>query len=259
MRSSPHASELDRHYALLVKRWSRLDDSAQKALLDAFAIDFSYHSGGLENEEITLHDTREVFDHDSVSSFTGDLRTIFEMANLKSMWVWTMQNMSHGFSFDEKELLRCHEILTHGTYDQRRWELGERPGQYKHHMFEVADGVGDYPEDVQRAVAATLSEVREALAGPHDHLGTVSISAYAHAMLVDIHPFADGNGRVARQLSNMVLLTDGLPPVLVPKEDRMAYFGALDAFHNDDDLTPLREFLVVETLKCWSDPLATPC
>ena len=90
---------------------------------------------------------------------------------------------------------------------------------------------------------------------PHDPPATIAIAAYAHAMLVDIHPFADGNGRVARQLTNMVLLASGLPPTLVPKEDRMAYFGALDAFHYEDDLAPLREFLIAESLKFWSNPV----
>jgi hypothetical protein len=67
----------------------------------------------------------------------------------------------------------------------------------------------------------------------------------------EVHPFADGNGRVARQVANMVLLCERLPPVLIPKEDRMAYFGALDAYHCDDQIDPLRQFFAVETLRRW--------
>ena len=251
MPRSLRASNVGRSYLALVARWKALGEDERARLVDSFAVGFAFHSGGLENDEITLHDTREVFDHDGVSSFTGDVRTVFEISNLKAMWLWTLERLPLGFTFSAEELLFCHETLTHGTYDQRRWSLGERPGSFKRYMYEVADGVGDLPEEVSASVESLLSEVREALAAKPDALGCLTIAAYLHAVLVDIHPFADGNGRVARQLTNMVLLSEDLPPVLVPKEDRMAYFGALDAYHCDDQIDPLRQFFAVETLKRW--------
>ncbi len=51
----------------------------------------------------------------------------------------------------------------------------------------------------------------------------------------------------------MQLLSDGLPPVLVPEADRMVYYGALDAFHYDDELLPLEEFFVAESLRVWEN------
>ena len=103
-----------------------------------------------------------------------------------------------------------------------------------------------------QAIESLLLEVKEALAGERDVLGSLSVAAYLHAALVDIHPFADGNGRVARQMANMVLLSECMPPALIPKQDRMAYFGALDAYHYEDELDPLRQFVAVETLKRWN-------
>ena len=52
-------------------------------LLDNFKILFAYHSGKIENETITLHDTREIFENGSVINYTGDLRTLFEIKNQK--------------------------------------------------------------------------------------------------------------------------------------------------------------------------------
>jgi Fic family protein len=49
----------------------------------------------------------------------------------------------------------------------------------------------------------------------------------AHLLLVDIHPFNDGNGRTARLLMNLVLIRGGYPPVAVRPEDRLAYLRAL--------------------------------
>ncbi len=50
----------------------------------------------------------------------------------------------------------------------------------------------------------------------------------AHYSLVTNHPFADGNGRTARLLMNLLLLRDGYPPVAIGPEQRTAYLAALE-------------------------------
>ena len=79
----------------------------------------------------------------------------------------------------------------------------------------------------------------------------LTIAAYLQAKLVDIHPFSDGNGRTARLLMNWALLSLGHPPIVIYEKDKLAYFGALDAFHDEKDLDPLRDFLRVECVKTW--------
>jgi Fic family protein len=44
---------------------------------------------------------------------------------------------------------------------------------------------------------------------------------------VHIHPFWDGNGRLARLLANIPLLKSGLPPLVIPLEERRAYIQLL--------------------------------
>lgn len=70
-------------------------------------------------------------------------------------------------------------------------------------------------------------------------------------MLEDIHPFADGNGRLGRELMNYLLLLGDHPPVIVFEEDRMAYYGAMEAWDVERNLDPLRDFLKVEAVRTW--------
>jgi hypothetical protein len=46
-----------------------------------------------------------------------------------------------------------------------------------------------------------------------------ALTAYAelHISLVRIHPFVDGNGRIARLVANLPVLHSGWPPILIPK------------------------------------------
>ena len=56
-----------------------------------------------------------------------------------------------------------------------------------------------------------------------------ALSAYAelHATFVRIHPFADGNGRMARLLANIPVLEAGFPPLVIPRERRQEYLRTL--------------------------------
>lgn len=243
-------SGLREWYRNLVGRWELLPDDERTNLLDGFALSYAYNSGKIENDEITYHDTREVFEKGRVVSFTGDVRTLFEIQNLKTSWQWARETAVSGLLFDEDLVLRAHRLLTYGTYDERRWVSGERPGTYKRGEYVVGvHGVGSAADDVPAHMDELFEEVNAALG---DAGNALTVAAYLHAGLVDIHPFADGNGRVARLLMNMVLLSMGAPPIAIREQDRIAYYGALDVFHDDGDLVPFREFLYGEALLTWS-------
>ena len=81
-------------------RNKRIKNDAELAeVLNSTSVSFAYHSGNLENERITYNDTREIFDHDGVTSYTGDLRTLFEIRNAKDAYELFLQ------SFRERRLL----------------------------------------------------------------------------------------------------------------------------------------------------------
>jgi len=50
---------------------------------------------------------------------------------------------------------------------------------------------------------------------------------WSHATFVRIHPFADGNGRMARLVANILVLEKGFLPVLIPVEKRLVYLESL--------------------------------
>lgn len=234
--------------------WESLDGDEKSLYLSGeFPLMFSYNSGRLENEEITLHDTAEIFDRGRVISFTGELRTLFEISNLKDAWSSALDLASSFGPIQISDLLDLHAVLTRGTYDEEGWSRGERPGTFKIGDYAVAGDVGYYPDEVEPAVVGLMDELEGFLSSdrmsPEDCFVT---SCYAHAMLVDIHPFADGNGRTARLLQNIVLIRCDCAPIVFEESDRMAYYGALDAFHRDEDLDPFLNFCAVEAQKTWS-------
>lgn len=66
-------------------------------------------------------------------------------------------------------------------------------------------------------------------------------AAWLHHRFTQIHPFQDGNGRVARALASLVFLREGLFPLVVRESDREEYIGALETA-DCGDLSPLITF-----------------
>lgn len=60
-----------------------------------------------------------------------------------------------------------------------------------------------------------------------------ALSAYVelHVLFVRIHPFFDGNGRLARLVANLPVLRAGLPPIIIPQEERKQYIDILSRYH----------------------------
>ena len=238
-------------YEGLMNAWRGIDADQRALLLDQFKVSCSFNSGNIENPEITYHDTAEIFDESGVSNFTGDVRTIYEINNLKNAWTWLEDALAGDATFDEELVLSAHLVLTRGTYEDGRWAKGERPGTFKRGDYRVTDDVGAAPDEIPELVGALVAEVRDALLSEGGERNALTIAAYLHAQLVDIHPFADGNGRTARLLMNYVLLRLGSAPCTISADDRLAYFGALDAFHQEGELAPFVDFCRIQTLKTW--------
>lgn len=243
------------NYEKALELWHRKNITTDAELAEALnghSIAFAYHSGKLENEHITYHDTREIFEHDGVTSYTGDLRTLFEIRNAKESHELFLQAFQERRPLDEKLVLDFQRQLTHGTYDTRRWQLGERPGEYKHHDYVTGqEEVGAAPEDVADEMAELLEELWDV--APENVL---TAAAYFHAKFENIHPFADGNGRTGRLAMNYLLVLNGHPPIVIHEEDRKGYYEALEAWDRAQELDPLRQFLVDQTAKTWQKQIA---
>ena len=243
----------DYEKALTLWQQKHITTDAQLAeALNGHSIAFAYHSGKLENENVTYHDTREIFEHDGVTSYTGDLRTLFEIRNAKEANELFLCAFRDRRALDEAFVKELQRQLTHGTYDTRRWQLGERPGEYKRHDYVTGrEEVGAAPEDVADEMGELLSEIQDVPAQ-----NALTAAAYFHAKFENIHPFADGNGRTGRLAMNYFLVLHDQPPIVIHEEDRKGYFDALEAWDREQELEPLRQFLQEQTVKTWAKQIA---
>jgi Fic family protein len=151
----------------------------------------------------------------------------------------------HGAKLAADELMAAHPdipILEVDIRGMHQLVMGNDPsaGRYKQWLSKIsgADHVPLPPSDTPAATARLVHWLNETV--ERGSLPAVVTAAAVHAWLAHIHPFDDGNGRIARLLTNIVIGAAGLPSLVVQDAlDRARYIDALVTCDVAGDLGPL--------------------
>lgn len=242
------------NYNEIVEKWQNNVVSNKEELMakmQNFRIIFAYNSNRIENPETTYHDTREIFENGKVVNFTGDIRTIFEIQNQKECFDFLVNKILNKEPITKELILQTHEKLMKGCYDETRYLKGERPGSFKKHEYVIGDDVGELPENVENEIDFLCNELKE-----NEGKDPLKIATYLHLNFEQIHPFADGNGRLGRTLLNYYLMIHDYPPTIIYNEDKDVYYMALEVFDRTGQINGFENFLQEQTEKTWSNNFA---
>lgn len=88
------------------------------------------------------------------------------------------------------------------------------------------------PDDTPKLMSRWIKEFNRKLTTADTKTKAINVYAWAHLSFVRIHPFFDGNGRVARLLANLPLLRCGQPPLLIAMSRRTEYIDLLWTYEN---------------------------
>ena len=244
----------------LIKQWksytfnSALDYSLR---LTKFCVDFTCNSNNIEGSNLDYHTTHEVFNNAPITRSGVSPRDMFEVQNTKFAFNYLYDKLAAKEPVSVSMIKHLHKIVTYGTYDEDRWNKGERPGQFKKGDYVI--GVSDegcFPDEVDDAMTELVDEVNDAVDGfdlsaiPADK--ALRIVTYFHLRFEQIHPFADGNGRTGRLLLCYMLMLFGLPPVIIYSEDRETYYMALEVFDKSGEISGMIKFIMEQMEKTWS-------
>ena len=153
-----------------------------------------------------------------------------------------------------KALSRLVMQNTGSTYKTVLGDFSSANGDLR--IVNVTAGVGGRSYLSYQKVPAKLQEFCDWLNAQRQRPMSLSerydLSFEDHYRLVTIHPWADGNGRMARLVMNQIQFEFGLIPAKVLKEDKGDYINALIATREAEDMSIFLEFMTDEMVKTLS-------
>jgi len=211
-----------------------LDPALIKNLDDWYRVELTYTSNAIEGNTLTRQETAQVIEKD----ISVEGKTLNELLEAKNH----SQAVDFVVDFSRKNKTRTSVTLS-VILDVHKLILQKiddtNAGKLRAVSVRVAGSKTIFPNSAK--VPDVMKELIVWLALNHSHPATKAIEA--HYRLVSIHPFTDGNGRVARLLLNLVLLQNNFPPLIVPKESRRSYITSLEKGQTADDTDDYYKFM----------------
>ena len=226
-----------------------LDQDLRAALLAQLRNLWTHSSTALEGNTLTLGETAFVLE-EGLTISGKPLKDHVEVTGHARAIDLVYRLTEKGVDLTEHDLFALHRaVQTEQIVDVYKpvgaWKVEPNSTVIvdgnKQIIFEYAS-----PRDVPTLMKAWqdfFARINKELAS--DKENALSFYAELHAAFVRIHPFWDGNGRMARLLANIPVLKAGFPPIIIPKERRREYIQALSKYHlavgtitAGDDLLP---------------------
>ena len=204
-----------------------LSKVGKEQLIRRFKTGFTYHSCSIEGNTLSRAEVDLVINKDQ--SIEGKkLLELLEVRNHKKAIDYMMSENS---DLSEFFIKRLHEVLLDGSdeyHDDEEYVIGGYRCDMR--FIEGADVIPVAPLLIVEEMRKLISFYKKNKYKIHP----IELASEFHLRLVIIHPFSDGNGRMARLLMNFILDRSGFPMIDISVENREEYIRALDSGQSEN-------------------------
>lgn len=209
---------------------------AEARIMQKLRLDWNFHSNNIEGNSLTYGETKALILF-GITAQGKPLRDHFEITGHNDAINWVFDLVKGEFELTEtfirelhtlilKETGYRHAVTPEGLPTRRKIEVGK----YKSHPNHVVTSTGETfyfasPEETPAKMHDLLDWFRSQRA--KRDINPIELATEFHYQFVRIHPFDDGNGRLARILMNFILMQFGYPPVVIKTEDKENYYRVL--------------------------------
>ncbi len=201
-----------------------------QSLKDYYRIGLTFSSNALEGNSLTESETKIVIE-DGLTIEGKPLHDVYEAVGHAKAYDYIYQ-ISSGRELYEEDILKLHNLF----YQQIN---AEQAGHYR--VIPVFISGSRYPVTPPHKIADEMKNFVSWFNNSESKIHPVEFAALVHKKFVFIHPFIDGNGRLARLLMNLSLLRNKYTIAIIPPVLRNEYISSLEAAHKDD--SRFREFI----------------
>lgn len=194
-----------------------------------FRLEWNFNSNSMEGNTLTIAETRSVM----VGNLTVNdkpLKDVLEMQG-HDLVISEILRIGQGeLRISEKRIKEIHSGIMH----EENPELKNKIGQWKEQANEIINSKGEKylfvaPEEVPTKIHELLNKTNASIDAIKDKKKNaphpIDVAMEFHLEYLSIHPFYDGNGRTARILTNLILISLGYNPFWINEKDRKIYYN----------------------------------
>jgi Fic family protein len=228
----------------------------ESRVLQKLRFDWNYHSNAMEGNSLNYGETIALL-MEGVTAKGKPLRDHLDIRGHNEIVYYLLDIVREKREISEADIRNLHKImLVEDSYVAAETEDGLatrkliKVGEYKTETNYTITETGEKnyfasPQQVPARMYALINWYRKARLDSEVH--PIVAAALFHYEFVAIHPFADGNGRMARWLMNLVLLQNYYPITVLKQEKRKFYYVTLQKA-NQGDFTDFVEFVAEAVL-----------
>lgn len=203
-------------------------------VLQKLRLEWDFHSNHLEGNSLSYGETKALILH-GLTAQGKPLKDHFEITGHHEAVLWVEDLVRKREPLTESVVRQLHQLILKEDHDIEAVTADGKPthirvevGRYKTSPNHVRTATGETlffssPTDTPIHMRALLDWYQ----ANAETVDPIELSSVFHHRFTRIHPFSDGNGRVARLLGNFILMMAGYPPVIVKTQEKDAYFAAL--------------------------------
>ncbi len=189
-----------------------------------FRLDWNYHSNSIEGNSLTFGET-VAFLMEGVTAKGKPLKDHLDLRGHNAAIDFLLALVKDDRGITESEIRELHRLILVEPYQVKAQTTDGQPttktiqlGQYKtlpNHVQTATGAIHYYatPEETPAKMQELMTWYRDSRDQFHP--------------LVLATPFHDGNGRMTRLLTNLLLMQAGFPPIVIKTEEKTEYYGVL--------------------------------
>lgn len=221
---------------------------------DYYRIGLTWSSNAIEGNTLTESETKVLLE-DGLTVGGKPLQYTFETLGHAKAYDF-MFTLLRNRTLTESDVLTMHRLFYENI-------ASEQAGRYRE--MDVFITGSQYPVTATVHIQSEMDGLFRWITNERDHHHPVVFAAQLHKRFVFIHPFKDGNGRIARLMMNTALIQDGYVLAVIPPVLRHEYISLLERAHWDDK--PFEQFIAERVIQSQQEmmrllhlpmPLSTP-
>lgn len=218
------AKELERIKQETQKFLDNLSEKQKKNWVEQEREKFITNTNAIEGSTLTLDETKRIL---KLNEKIGSDRERLEVLNMERCLKQYDILLLKKSELNEQFILNLHYVLLDQVENYDNYKGIWRPVNVY-----IKTSKFDFPHFSY--VPSMMKKLIEWYAENKQIIHPVELAAKFHTKFTSIHPFADGNGRIARLLMNYILQVNGFPFANIPVEKRTNYFNTQEKGHTEN-------------------------